>query len=98
MSARALSAGEMIERHPELFGIESQTGEYLLDADLVDIATTPLELLLYSSIAGQRLIPFDRVGHVSFEFFQFPLHADEVRERLEAYIPEHALQFEIGFL
>jgi hypothetical protein len=87
MSACALSTGEMIERHMEVLGIESQTGEDLLDVDLIDVSSPPFEFVLHRSIADQSLVPFHRVGHFAFESLHFPLHADEVRERLEAHIP-----------
>ena len=87
MGSRPLSAGEMIERHVEIIGIKSQTGENLLDPNLIDISAAPLELVLHASIPDQGLLPFRGVRHFHFEFFHFPLHADEIRERLEANIP-----------
>ena len=75
MSACTLSAGEMIERHVEVGGIESQTGEHLLDADLIDISAALFEGMLKRSITFERLLSLRGIGHFAFQGFQFPLHA-----------------------
>ncbi len=87
MRTRTLTAGEMIERHVIIGFIEAQAGEHLFDLDFIDVAAAPLELMLYASIPRQGLFPFHGVGHFAFEFSQFPLHADQLRERLETNIP-----------
>src|SRR5512138_3110583 len=98
MSARALSAREMIEGHFKIGWIEAESGQYLSDADLVDIAAELLEVMLERSIPVERLVPFRRVGHLRFELFQLTLHADDFSKRFKANVPQGALQFEICFL
>src|SRR5678816_2428852 len=98
MGACTLSAGEMIERHVEIIRIESQAGEHLFDADLIDISAASLKLMLHGSVPDQGPLPFRRVRHLLFESLQLPLHADEVCKRLETHIPEHTLQFKICLL
>jgi hypothetical protein len=98
MGARPLSAGEVVERHFEIRRFEPQARQHLPDADLIDISAALFEGMLKRAIADQGLVPFRRIGHFAFEFFQLPLHADDVREGLEADIPQRAGQLEIRFL
>jgi hypothetical protein len=45
----------MIERHLKIRWIEAETGQHLFDADLIDISTALLKVLLKRSIADQLL-------------------------------------------
>ena len=98
IGTRALPAGEMIERHVEIRLGETQAGEHLLDAIVIQVAAEALEVLLEPAVFFHGRLAAGVIRHFKLQAGELGLLADEFHEDRFTRVPDRAFELKIGLL